>query len=422
MNSKKKSTDSQEKKRLYSNILSLSILQGVNYLLPLLTIPYLVRILGPEYFGLIAFSSATISFFVLLTDYGFNLSATKQISIYRDDSKKINEIFNSVMTIKFILMVVSFVIVSLMLYFFVKLGVHWEIYYLTFGIVIGQMLFPVWLFRGMECMWNITYLNVFSKTLFTLLVFMFVKEQSDYLLVPLFTSLGFILVGFLSLFIAKNKFKIHFHLQPLEVIKYQLNEGLHIFYSSVSISIYTIFTVFILGIYTNDTIVGYFSAADKIIQAVKGLYSSVSLAIYPYISKKMHENKLLGLMFVKKILVFVAIPMFFISLILFYFADPIVNIVLGKQYHNSILLLKIMAFLPFLITLSNLTGVQVMLNLGYKRLFSKILLSAAILGMIMNIILVPKYQSVGSALVVLFIETYVTVVMFISIKRKLQGI
>jgi len=207
---KRKLTGTEEKKRLASNIFSLSALQGASYFLPLLTVPYLVRVLGPDYFGLLAFATATIGFFMLITDYGFNLSATRQISIHRDDLAKVNELFSSVMMIKSALMVISFGLLSLLVFSFEKFSQHWEVCFITFGMVIGQVLFPVWLFQGMERMKYITYFNIGAKVFFTVCVFIFVQEQADYLFVPLLMALGFIVAGIWSLYLVKKQFAVSF--------------------------------------------------------------------------------------------------------------------------------------------------------------------------------------------------------------------
>jgi PST family polysaccharide transporter len=398
----------------------LGVLQGANYVLPLLTVPYLVRVLGPEYFGLLAFASATIAYFMLITDYGFNLSATRQISIHRDDKDKVNEIYSSVMIIKTALMIISFGLMSLLVFSFEKFSQHWEIYFITFGMVIGQVLFPVWLFQGMERMKYITYLNIGAKVFFTVCIFIFVQEPSDYLLVPLLTALGFIVSGVWSLYLVKKEFNVNFVWQTMATLKFQLVEGWHVFFSSMAISLYTISTTFILGLFANNTVVGYFAAADKIVQAVKGVYAPVSQAIYPLISKKIHEDKEIGLAFIHKTTWIVGTGMFIVSAILFLLAEPIVNLLLGQQYQQSVLLLQIMAFLPFIIALSNIYGIQTMLNLGYKQAFSRILVVAAILGVGLSFVLVPMYEELGTAVTLLIVEVFVTVVMYFFLNIKIR--
>ncbi|WP_276783164.1 flippase [Thalassolituus oleivorans] len=403
--------ETEEKKTLVSNIFSLVILQGANYLLPLLTVPYLVRVLGPEYFGLLAFSTATIMYFMLITDYGFNLSATQQVSINRDNIAKINEIFSSVMMIKISLMLVSFVLMSILVFSFEKFSQHWQVYFVTFGVVVGQVLFPIWLFQGMERMKYITYLNIGAKLFFTGCIFIFVKEKSDYLLVPLLTALGFIVAGIWSLYIVKKEFSVNFKLQSWERIRFQLINGWHVFFSSLAISMYTISTTFILGVFAGNTTVGYFAAADKIVQAVKGLYLPVSQAIYPLIGKKINEDKAAGLVFINKVIGAVSFGMFFTSLLLFLLAEPIVNILLGGQYYQSILLLKIMAFLPLIISLGNIFGIQAMLNLGYKKEFTLFVLVAALVGILTALVLTPLYEAIGVSIAVLIVELLITVML-----------
>jgi PST family polysaccharide transporter len=247
-----------------------------------------------------------------------------------------------------------------------------------------------------------------------------VQEPSDYLLVPLLTVLGFIVSGVWSLYLVKKEFNVNFVWQTMATLKFQLVEGWHVFFSSMAISLYTISTTFILGLFANNTVVGYFAAADKIVQAVKGVYAPVSQAIYPLISKKIHEDKEIGLAFIHKTTWIVGLSMFFMSAILFLFAKPIVMLLLGEQFHQSVLLLQIMAFLPFIIALSNIYGIQTMLNLGYKKDFSYILLSAAVLGVSLSMVLVPLYSAEGTAFTLLVVEIFVTIIMYGVVKFKYE--
>lgn len=415
---KDKLTNTEEKKQLLSNFFYLGLLQGSNYILPLLTLPYLVRTLGAENFGLIAFSSAMMIYFTLISDYGFNLSATRQISINRDSKESVRKIFSAVMTIKLSLMIASFVLLVILLMTIPILRDYWELYLINFGVVLGQTLFPLWLFQGLEKMKYVTYLNILSKSVFALSVFVFVEDKSDLLLPPLFSSIGFILSGLISLLLVNKQLGIYYTYSSFGDLWKCLSDGWHTFISSISTSLYTATITVILGFMTNPTTVGYYAGAEKIIQAVRGLYVPVSQGIYPMISKKIHLNKAQGIAFVKKITLVVSLVMLFMSLLLYVFAHEIVMLVLGSEFLESVILLKIMSFIPLIIVLSNMFGIQMMLPLGHNKEFGRIIVAAAFIGLALSVFLIELYSDVGAALTVLITETFVTIAMLMYLKKE----
>jgi PST family polysaccharide transporter len=307
---------------------------------------------------------------------------------------------------------------SAIIFTFEKFRQDWEIYYLTFGMVLGQVLFPVWFFQGMERMKYITFLNILAKLIFTIAIFVFVRKVEDYLYVPLLNSSGFIVAGVLGLWIILKDFGIEFKMPSWKEIKYQLKEGWYIFISTVAISLYTISNTFILGLFTNNTIVGYYSAAEKIIKAIQGLLGPISQTIYPHVSKLMYESKEYGIKFLRKVTFLIGSFSFVLSLIIFIFADLIVRIVLGFQYTESVIVLKILAFLPFIIGLSNIFGIQTMLTLNFRKAFSNILISASCLNLVLALILVSSLKHIGISISVLISEMFVTVSMYIYLKNK----
>lgn len=407
-----------DKKRLISNFFSLSSVEAANYIFPLITLPYLVRILGPEKYGLINFAGAFIQYFVLLTDYGFNFSATKDISINRGDREKVLCIFNSVMFIKLVLMAISLIIMLALVFFIPKFRQDWLIYIYTFGMVLGNILFPIWLFQGMERMKLISLLNLLAKFIFVIAIFVFIRRQADYIYVPLITSLGFMTAGVLSLVIAVKRFGIIFRLPVKEDCIHVLKEGWHIFISTVSISLYTSSNAFILGLFTNNTIVGYYSAAERVIRSSHRLLNPLSQTIYPYISRLAADSKEKAAHFIRKVIVIFGGISFAVSVLLFALAAPIVNIIFGSQYEQSIIVLKILAFLPFIIALSNIFGIQTMLTFNMKEAFSGILIAGGIINIVLSLVFVPLWKHVGTSTAVLITEIYITSAMFIFIHKK----
>jgi PST family polysaccharide transporter len=413
---------SETKKRLFENFLSLSILQGLNYILPLITLPYLVRVLGPEKYGLIAFAQAFIGYFMILTDYGFNLSATREISINREDKRKVSEIFSSVLTIKFFLCILSFLILVSLL-FIPKFKKDWLVYVFTFGMVLGNVLFPVWFFQGMEKMRYITILNIVAKSIFTVCIFIFIKKMSDFVYVPLINSLGYLVAGMLSLRIVFINFAVKFVIPSLEGIKHQLKEGWHIFISTVAISLYTISNTFILGLFTNNTIVGYYAAAEKIVRVVQSMLTPISQTVYPYISKLASESKEKALNFIKKLLKIIGLGSFIISFLIFIFSSQIVYILLGSQFQNSIIVLKILASLPLIIGVATVYATLFLLGFGYIKQWKRIILMCSALDIVFIFIFVAalSLKHIGVSISWLLTEICVLLLSYLAYRRYSHG-
>jgi PST family polysaccharide transporter len=370
--------------------------------------PYLVRILGAEYFGLLAIATSIITYFTILTNYGFNITATREISVNREDKLKIEEIYSSVMILKFFFIIVSFVLLCIVVFSIEKFASNWEIYFLTFGVLIGQVIFPVWFFQGMEQMRYITYLNVISKSIFTILIFILVKKQSDYFIVPILSSLGFLVVGFWSLILIRKKFQIHFKFQSKNVLKYHLEEGWHIFISNLSVTMYTTTTTVLLGVFTNNTLVGYYSIADKLISGIKQLITPISQTLYPYVSRKAVESKELVLSLIRKAALISLFLGAVVTVLLFVFADSLLFLVFGKEAENSILIFKILTIIPLLATIDTLFGTLLMLVFKRNKEYSKIIMSAGILNLILCLLLIPSFEGIGAAFSVLIVELYIT--------------
>ncbi len=405
-----------DKKRLLSNFFSLVSLQGVNYILPLLTFPYLVRVLGVEYFGLLAFATAIITYFTIITDYGFNLTATREISVHRDNKEKVIEIFSAVMSIQFMLMLLSFLLLVILIFSFERFSKDWEVYFITFGTVIGQMLFPVWFFQGMERMKYITYLNIFAKSIFTVAIFIFVKEQNDFYLVPLFTSIGFILAGILSLVIIQKEFKVKFVFQPIDTIKYYLFDGWYLFKTRIFVSLYTVTNIFLLGVFTNNTVVGFYSIAERIVNAVGGLFAPANQAIYPFMTKLYQEKKILFVKFVRKIS-FIYISISSVLFILMYlFGRDIVELINGTVNSDITDIYFILIFLIFTVPFGALYAQVLVTRLENKKI-SEIVRDVAILNIVLVPICITLFGAMGMAIVVVLLQYYIVMRYYITIYK-----
>lgn len=406
------------KSKLLENIVSLSVIKGMEYLLAFITFPYLVRVLAVENYGLIVFAQGIVNYFSILSDYGFNLIGPREIA-QNDIKADRGQVFAEIFTAKVGLLLIWTFVFVLMLVGMKFLKIFDTILYVVLYInVIGNVLFPIWFFQGVQQMRYITVVNVIGRLISVICIFVFVSSPKDYIIAAFFQSITPLLAAFISWFIILRKYPYVLCMPKYSGIKKQLNNAWPVFTSTIAINLYTASNVVFLGLLTNNVVVGYFSGAKKIIDNITGLISPITQAIYPYISKKVSYSQEDAILFIQRIVLILGGGNLIISIIIICFASMIVRILLGDGYEQSILLLRIMAFLPFIISLSNIFGIQTMLTFGMQNEFSRILLLAAILNTCIVMPLIYLYKAIGVCIAITVTECFVTTFMWYILKKN----
>jgi len=394
----------KERKIVLSNFISLTTLQTISYILPLVVLPYLIRVIGIEKFGLVAFAFSLVQYFMILTDYGFSISATKTISLIGEHKQKTSEVFSSVMTVKLMFAAVSFLMLSVIIYIVPKFRADWLVYILSFGSVIGSTLFPVWFFQGKEKMSYISVVNVAAGFIYVVCIFLFIKGPKDFLFVPALNSLLSIVSGILGLYIAFKKFRIKFILQKYLTIKQVLRTGWDIFISTLSVNAYTTSRVFAMGLLTNNVVTGYYSLAEKIANYIQTFpMDSFTRAVFPRISNVFAKNKQRAVAIMYRIQDGITLG-FVVSLpIAFFLAPWIIQLTCGVAYKEVVVTLRLLLAAVFFVGANNFK-IQFLLVCGKQDLYAKIHISAALIGLPLIFIFIYRFSYIGAAFATVLIE------------------
>ncbi|MDD4954675.1 MAG: flippase [Candidatus Omnitrophica bacterium] len=407
----------EERKIVLSNAASLSALQIITYVLPVIVIPYLFRVLGAEKFGLIAFAQALTQYFMILTDYGFSITATKEISLCQHEHAKVCKAFSSVMTVKIALAALSFFMLCGIVYFIPKFRADWLVYLLSFGTVVGSTIFPVWFFQGTEKMKYITALNIAGGFVLAIMIFVFIKAPGDYLKVAFINSAVGLTTGLIGQYIVFKRFRIAYRFEGYKSVGQQLKAGWDIFISIAAINAYTNTRVFILGLLTNNNITGLYSIAEKIAGACQTFpLDSFSQAIFPRLNKIFQKNKakafeiMLHIQRITTILSAICLPIVFI------FADFIIKIACGCAAKESVLVLRLLLISVFFVAI-NAFRVQFLVVCGKTYIYSRIHVIMAMLGLPFIFLLVYSFSYKGAAAATIVLEAGIFIITYLTVRK-----
>lgn len=390
--------------RLIGNIISLIVLQGSNYLFPIITFPYLIRTLGIGNYGVLVFCVGMMQFINVFIDYGFNISGTKDISIHKHKPEKVNDIYNVIMTIKTMLAllfgIIYFGVIEIVPFF----TENRNAFLLGLLIIIGNALFPIWLYQGLEKMKYITYFNIMVKASVTVLIFFFIKNREDLTLAVFFQTLYFILPAVISILFVKIKLNIKYRaILDIHRIKDEFNRGKHIFMTTLWTNFYSQGPLLILGFISGSHATGNYGIGEKVQGAFYGLSQPFTQAIYPYICDLYENKKEKFYIFKQKILGLGMVFSILIGLTLLIFSAPIAAVISGENNPQTSSLIAVFAVIVFLSIINTLLA-RIIHAVSLSHILNKSFSMAAIVFVVFSIPLTILFQEFGMAAAVIFAE------------------
>jgi PST family polysaccharide transporter len=405
-------------RRILKNIAALSIAQIATYILPLVVIPYTAAILGPKGFGMIALTQAVVQYSTLITNYGFSFSATRQAAVCQGDPRKLAEIVVHVWTAKSVLMIACLAASVCVFATVPSLRPALGAYLCGFIAVIGNVLYLDWFFQAIEEMKWITAVNVIPKLLLTPLIFVFVKVPSDYALVILIQSATFLASGLAGAVLARRRLNVALPAPSLQGLLAQLKDGWQTFLASVSINLYTSTNTVLLGLMTNTTSVGYYSAAQRVVSGTQSLWTPVSQSLYPHFCKSFHADPARAAKQLKRLVVTVFGVTLAGASIVCIAAPHIIPFYLGLRFSHSVGLIQMLIFSVCVISTNNVLGIHGMLASGLYSDVLRVVSSVALLSLVLAPLSILLGGTMGLAALTVGIETMVCSCYYWSLRRR----
>ncbi|AWV85093.1 oligosaccharide flippase family protein [Acinetobacter radioresistens] len=380
---------SGEVKRLLENFFSLSILKLINAILPFVTLPYLIKVLGFQQYGAIVLSLSLIAYFQAVTDYGFNLSSTREIARHRHSNNQLSYIYSKTIISKIILLILSLICLFALILFIPQFKNDSLVYSLMCLILIGQTLFPEWFFRGIEKMRYITILDLITKTSFTAGVFFLIKKPTDYWMYPLIYGIGSILVSIFSHILIFKKYRIYITLINLNRIFINLKINFSLFINQFMPNLYNNTTTFLVGFLLGNNAAGIFGAIRQIVNILGVFNSIVSMVIFPYLARKKEKFYLFSKFYLFG---------FFTLTLLIIFLHPLIFNWIGLYGNNVSLIFIVLSVGIFFIATYSLYSTNFLILRGYDKLVMRNTFFISIVGLITSYPLIKFFGVLGGAL------------------------
>ena len=395
------------------------ILTVSNFLFPLIIFPYVSRVLLPEGTGKVAFALSIVSYFTLFASFGVATYGIRAIAQVRDDKDRLSKTMHELLFINIISMIIVYIALAIAILVVPKFAMEKELFWVTSLFILFTIIGIEWLYKGLEKYQYITIRTIIFKIASLFLVFLFVKEKSDYIIFAFISIFAIVGSGVLNLINSRklinytlySEYEFKKHLKPMFVL----------FLTSMAIAIYTSLDEGLLGLLSSPEQVGYYNAAVRVKGILFTLITSLGVVLLPRLSyyvenhmeTEFHEALAKSTNF---IIVIAASVVIFFTL----FAKETILILAGENYVASIIPLQIVVWALILSAITNILGIQILLPLKKDKQLLFSVLCAATVDVIANFLLVPKLAAVGTALSVIAAELSVLIVQIIILRQYIK--
>lgn len=383
-------------------------------ILPLITTPYVSRVLGAKGIGTYGYTNSITQYFILFGCIGLNLYGQREIAYYQNDIQKRSKVFFELLLLRIIT-----VSISIILYYFTfcQNPTYGYIFSIQIIDVVASMFDISWLYQGMEDFKKIVLRNTLVKICGLIIIFMFVKSSADLPIYVLSYS-ATLLLGNLSMWMYLPKFVKKVSLKYLNIQKH-LRPTIVLFLPQIATSIYTMLDKTMIGALTNNTAeVGYYEQSQKIIRMAMTIATSLGTVMLPRVANLFKEGKL------DEVKESMYTSFQFISFLTFPLCFGLIGIskgfvpwFFGEGYGKVVYNLMIISPIIIIIGYSNVIGTQFLLPTGRQKEYTLSVCTGTVVNLCCNFLLIPMLLSYGAAIATVIAELSVTLVQVIATRR-----
>lgn len=364
----------------------------------------MTRTLGIANYGFYQLIMSVMAYFTIIVGYGFRFTGTDKIAKNIEQPEKLTQLFWSTIFTKLALISVCFASLCLIALVVPQVGSKFVFFLAGFMIIFGNLLLPDFYFLGVQKMKYVTLATTIGKIIFAILIFTLVKTREDVFFAILSNGIGTVIIGLIGFYFGLKHIRFELKIPSFEMIWTELKEGFYFFFSQLSVSFYSTINVILLGAFTNNTTVGYYSITEKIFKSISALVSTpINLAVFPRLSKLYTEDKQAFKLRVKQLMTFLMVVFVFLAILLFLFAQPIVNFLIKDPQEGEIeMLVKLVKIVSIALMFNPFAAffTQQFIIKDRQKTLLKIILFLGLINIILVLIFIPNITMIIWAVVI----------------------